>query len=1211
MRLLSLALENFGVHASRRIDFGPGLQIVYGPNESGKTTLLAALRQSLFGIPANSDFGGETVGTRTQARVELANGTHITVIRQRVRGDGLSGQIEETLEPLTKDRWERALGGASQSLFENLFAFSLRELTLGEESFIEAGLTEALYGMAVGGLKRFRQLAQSLDERADDLFTKRGRTKRTNQLLITLQNLRKDYELARFSGTDFTHLEEEIDEHDAEAQRHRNLEDGVRRSLRELERMEAALPAWREAADTQAELAQAGPGASLSVDVTDKLCNLINRQRESQHDIQCQASRLISDAPMLDLPGSTLVPWTSVIRELADRVGQIRDALTEQQNLEQQRDQLDLRITQSVNEIHENWSATDLPRVTASLAHGEVVRELELLTTQLAQRQAELQVRRTDLDEQRSRVELHLRELPEVDCLPLVRDQLDRAEEYRGDARRLADAWPAIESLKRQCDLLVLQLAGQIGVDPGSLAEVVAPLSTTIDGYLTEWEAATRDLTQARQAQTAAEKQFLTASEELATFDRDHPGEVRDGLIALRRDREDGWELIVASRLKLQIATDDPAIVKWTDGQPDRLIDRYRDLVMQADLLSDRLLANAESAARRQELVLRLDQIESQVAQACEATAAAQQGKTALTNRWHGEWRSPAIPRTPREMGEWIKEFTRWRQLNEQYEQQSQDWHQEREALTAFESELLRAFPQDNLSGPSKHGMPPAVRAALVSLQDRTEQLQHAAQNRERLLAEQLELHVKSETLTRAEFAASLEQGTLDQRRIELLTEMGLPGDWSVDVIARVIAFGKETLSLDRTRQEIAQRLQRSHESIDAFRQQAESLYQKLEQQPEPVRLTCDRILQWRSELEQRLQLELEQQAQLAEQASAEQLVSRFRDQMAAVTQEIEQIRMQQGFDPAIDMAPLLREAERAEQLRAKLRELIPRWQAHADGDAAFEEKLRGMSLDQIYVNREQLTIRMRELGSARDRELILAETSRDRLKARSEDTRALTLGQQLEFVRSQLVEVVDQWAPLTLARHLMDVALKRFEKTQQPQLLQMAGQLFEQLTLGEYVQLIREVGDTNTLQAIPRQGGQKSPAELSTGTREQLYLAIRLAYLRQYAAKAEPLPLVMDDVLVNFDEDRAKQTLAVLRDFSREHQIIFLTCHRHMVDLARQVDGSLQPIELREGTLSQGESIGDTGGSAGRSRKSRPRSRQGEDSGPPILYREASTPEP
>ena len=1211
MRLLSLALENFGVHASRRIDFGPGLQIVYGPNESGKTTLLAALRQSLFGIPANSDFGGETIGTRTQARVELASGNHITVIRQRSRGDGLSGEIEETHEPLTKDRWERALGGASQSLFENLFAFSLRELTSGEQSFVEAGLTEALYGMAVGGLKRFRQLAQSLDERADDLFTKRGRTKRTNQLLTTLQTLRKDYEQARFSGTDFTHLEEEIQERDAEAQRNRNLEDGVRRSLRELERMEAALPAWREAADTQVELAQAGPGASLPVDVTDKLRSLINRQRELQNEIQRQASRLLPNAPLLELPGSTLVPWTAVIRELADRVGQIRDALTEQHNLERQRDQLDQRITQSVNEIHENWSATDLPRVTASLAHGEVVRELELLTTQLAQTQTELQVRRTDLDEHRSRVELHLRELPDVDSLPLMRDQLDRAEEYRGDARRLADAWPAIESLKRQYDLLGSQLAGQIGVEPEALPEVVAPLSTTIDGYLTEWEVATRELTQAKQAQKSTEKQFLLAGEELATFDRDHPGEARDGLLALRRDREDGWELIVASRLKSQIATDDPAIVTWTNGQPDRLIDRYRDLVLQADLLSDRLLANAESTARRQQLVLRLEQVESQVAEACEATAAAQHGKAALTDRWHGEWKSPVTPRTPREMGEWIKEFTRWRQLHEQYEQQFQDWHQEREALTAFESELLRAFPQESLSGPPKHGMPPAVRAALVSLQARTAQLQQAAQNRERLLADQRELNVKSETLTRAEFAVSLEQGSLDQRRIELLVEMGLPGDWSVEVIARVIAFGKETLSLDRTRQEIALRFHRLQESIDSFRQQAESLYHGLEQQPEPVRLTCDRVLQWRSDLEKRLQLELEQQAQLAEQASAEQVASRFRDQVATVTQEIEQIQMQQGFDPAIDMAPLLREADRAEQLRIKLRELIPRWQAHADGDAAFEEKLRGMSLDQIHMDREQLTLRMRELGSARDRELILAETSRDRLKARSEDTRALALGQQLEFARSQLVEVVDQWAPLTLARHLMDVALKRFEKTQQPQLLQMAGQLFEQLTLGEYVQLIREVGDTNTLQVIPRRGGQKSPAELSTGTREQLYLAIRLAYLRQYAAKAEPLPLVMDDVLVNFDEDRAKQTLAVLSDFSREHQIIFLTCHRHMVDLARQVDGNLQPIELREGALSLGESVGDAGKSETLSRKSRTRSRKNEESGSPLLFREASSPEP
>jgi hypothetical protein len=69
-------------------------------------------------------------------------------------------------------------------------------------------------------------------------------------------------------------------------------------------------------------------------------------------------------------------------------------------------------------------------------------------------------------------------------------------------------------------------------------------------------------------------------------------------------------------------------------------------------------------------------------------------------------------------------------------------------------------------------------------------------------------------------------------------------------------------------------------------------------------------------------------------------------------------------------------------------------------------------------------------------------------------------------------------------------------------------------------------------------------------------------------------LPLVMDDVLVNFDEDRARQTLRVLCDFSEKYQILFLTCHRRMVELVRTIKPDLKPIELKPGSLERPEPI-------------------------------------
>jgi uncharacterized protein YhaN len=118
-------------------------------------------------------------------------------------------------------------------------------------------------------------------------------------------------------------------------------------------------------------------------------------------------------------------------------------------------------------------------------------------------------------------------------------------------------------------------------------------------------------------------------------------------------------------------------------------------------------------------------------------------------------------------------------------------------------------------------------------------------------------------------------------------------------------------------------------------------------------------------------------------------------------------------------------------------------------------------------------------------------------------------------------------------------------------------------MTCGRYVDLRRKLDEYGTLLVKERGGALKEPGQLSRGTREQLYLAMRLAYVHHYGRHAEPLPLVMDDVLVNFDDERARSTLEVLCEVAETMQIVFLTCHQSMVDLVRSAQPDSKPIHL------------------------------------------------
>jgi uncharacterized protein YhaN len=84
----------------------------------------------------------------------------------------------------------------------------------------------------------------------------------------------------------------------------------------------------------------------------------------------------------------------------------------------------------------------------------------------------------------------------------------------------------------------------------------------------------------------------------------------------------------------------------------------------------------------------------------------------------------------------------------------------------------------------------------------------------------------------------------------------------------------------------------------------------------------------------------------------------------------------------------------------------------------------------------------------------------------------------------------------------------------------------------------------------------------LSRGTAEQLYLSMRFALAEEYAGRAV-LPLIMDDILVNFDEQRMESCLQVIKELSQRHQILLFTCHTHVRDAAKRLISDHKLIEL------------------------------------------------
>ena len=170
-----------------------------------------------------------------------------------------------------------------------------------------------------------------------------------------------------------------------------------------------------------------------------------------------------------------------------------------------------------------------------------------------------------------------------------------------------------------------------------------------------------------------------------------------------------------------------------------------------------------------------------------------------------------------------------------------------------------------------------------------------------------------------------------------------------------------------------------------------------------------------------------------------------------------------------------------------------------------------------------------------------------------------------------RLLRKCGRWRNSTLvfavAALLLQWAIDRYRREKQAPLLKRAGQLFATLTGGSFSSLRVDFDDQDRAHLIgvrPDDLAVPVPG-MSTGTADQLYLALRIASVTDYLDRAPPLPFVADDLFINFDDERAAAGFRVLGQLGTATQVLFFTHHEHLVDIARATLGATVPIASLE----------------------------------------------
>lgn len=180
---------------------------------------------------------------------------------------------------------------------------------------------------------------------------------------------------------------------------------------------------------------------------------------------------------------------------------------------------------------------------------------------------------------------------------------------------------------------------------------------------------------------------------------------------------------------------------------------------------------------------------------------------------------------------------------------------------------------------------------------------------------------------------------------------------------------------------------------------------------------------------------------------------------------------------------------------------------------------------------------------------------------------------QQKQNRETVLDNKVDQWLSAMFAQHMIGQAQEYYERVRQPLVIRTAGDFLHKMTQGRYT--LQASFDGKELYAVDVNQRRIPEKQWSSGLGDQIYLAIRISLAMAFAQQLEPLPLILDDILVRFDEKRQQEALRFLADLGKKEQIFLFTCSEETRRIAEEVQkllagetDTVHLFEIEQGTI-------------------------------------------
>ncbi len=1160
MKILEMRLIAYGPFTDVTMDLSAGnegLHVIYGPNEAGKSSALRALRRLLYGIPGQSadDFLHPYAKMRIGATIQAGNGDQLEFIRRKGRSNTLRAADDQTV--VEDSTLHQFLQGVDADLFKTMFGIGYPDLVRGGQEIVQGGGNLGQLIFAAGsGVANLREIQNELQSESAALFLPSGQRPKINEALSRINKNRKEMREAQLPGQEWENHYQALQQAE---DRIKIAESDLKKHQREghrLERVQDALPLIARRKKLLDEHKEFATAVLLPDEFPEQRRDLLTKigVSKSERDQSLKnteaGKKAITELEISD----SILESSELIEEVYQELGTQRKATKDRIKLETLKASLRDEAQEILRSLREDLTVDDAEQLRIKKTDAVQIQELgsgyERITTRIETSREvipRLTQRISNLDEQ-------LKKLGAPKQIEDLISAVEQTEEHVADEKHcraeLSDIQTALKTLDMKLNKQTLW-SGSVE----KLEGLAVPQPETINLFEKRHSEANLNCQRIKEAHDKLAHTLADLERQIEELRLQQEVPTEEDLQKMRAVRDRGWQLVV-DRIEGKALTDEKVDGYISELPPSgTLVEAFQSSLLQSDEIADRLRREAERVAAKAKLLADRTAFKKQWDHLKKALAEAEKARADLNKEWLELWQPPGItPRSPQEMQAWIRNQTAMAE-------KATEIREKKAKVDGIETEIaahIKTLNQILLNisdSPAKGNktLGDLVKRArkIIAKEDnrrrKQEQLENEKNQRQQELAD-AKLKVKSSEKDLAQWQKDWEKA---------VRPLGLDAD-AIPPQANAVMNELKDL-FDKLKE--ANLLQKRIEGIDRDADQfgkrvsglTDAVAQDLKEFPAEeataelnTRLTRARTAESKR---QTLQDQLSREKRRLDKSL--QAITGTETRLNGMCQEA-------GCSSYDDLPAVEKRSDKRLQIEADLSNLDERL-LNLSGGATIDDFIKeALKLDPDGINGdiELLNEAIEKLNKEKsDLNQTIGE-ERNELSKMDGSARAAEVAEDIQIQMGRLENDIEQYARLKIASRVLNQAIERYRDKSQGPILNRASALFQQITGGSFEGVRAEFDDNGKpmLVGVRANGAEiVSVAGMSDGTADQLYLALRLAGLEEYLAKNEPIPFIVDDILIKFDDARATATLQALARLSSKTQIIFFTHHRHLVKLAEK----------------------------------------------------------